>query len=207
MRFPISNPTLAMLLFIFAVAFGPVWAAGSATLKSTSNQGIDTSHVRKLYQNGDFEPAIAILEEALRSRQAPEHRDSVFIYKHLGVMYAANEHTRERGKYFMMQLLTIEPTARIMDMYASDMIYMIFRNIQEEFTMNHGMPSTKNPSPSPGPDSPSNRNAPGSTPAKPGRGKTYAWVGAAAVAVGAGVTLYVMSNNAPSDTRKNHEVK
>jgi hypothetical protein len=29
-----------------------------------------------------------------------------------------------------------EPTAKIMDMYASDMIYMIFKNIQDEFETN-----------------------------------------------------------------------
>ncbi len=53
-------------------------------------------------------------------------------------MYAAKYDTRERGKYFMHQLLMTEPTARIMDMYASDMIYMIFKNIQDEFDQTRG---------------------------------------------------------------------
>src|SRR4051812_15590847 len=85
---------------------------------------LDTARVRKLYQDGEFDQAIGILETALKEKRVVDHSDSVFVFKHLGVMYAANESTRERGKYFMLQLLTIEPTARIMDMYASDMIYM-----------------------------------------------------------------------------------
>ena len=56
-----------------------------------------------------------------------------FVYKHLGVMYAAQQSTRDKGKHFMHQLIAIEPTAKILDMYASDMIHLIFRNVQEEF--------------------------------------------------------------------------
>lgn len=79
-----------------------------------------------------------MLEGDLKDKRLRSHGDSVFAFKHLGVMYAAQEATREKGKYYMLQLLYVEPTARIMDMYASDMIYMIFRNIQEEFSHDPG---------------------------------------------------------------------
>ncbi len=79
-----------------------------------------------------------MLEGDLKEKRLRSHGDSVFAFKHLGVMYAAQEATREKGKYYMLQLLYVEPTARIMDMYASDMIYMIFRNIQEEFSHDPG---------------------------------------------------------------------
>ena len=59
------------------------------------------------------------------------HGDSAFAFKHLGVMYAASATTREKGRYFMAQLINIEPTAKILDMYASDLIDLIFRNVQE----------------------------------------------------------------------------
>ena len=94
---------------------------------------LDTSTIRKYYLDGEFEPAIEILETGMKEKRPYNHGDSVFIFKHLGVMYAAKYETRERGKYFMHQLLMTEPTAKIMDMYASDMIYMIFKNIQDEF--------------------------------------------------------------------------
>jgi hypothetical protein len=94
---------------------------------------LDTARIRKLYLNGDFEEAIALLEKGLAEKRPFNHEDSVFIFKHLGVMNAAKYETREIGKKYMYQLLMTEPTAKIMDMYASDMIYMIFKNIQDEF--------------------------------------------------------------------------
>lgn len=94
---------------------------------------IDTGLVRRNYLDGDFDPAIDHLESALLYKSGFTHDDSVFAFKHLGVMYAAKYETREKGKRYMHKLLEVEPTARILDMYASDMIYMIFKNIQDEF--------------------------------------------------------------------------
>lgn len=103
-------------------------------LQSASNP-LDSNAIRSMYLDGDFEKAIVQLENGIAQKRLINHDDSVFAFKHLGVMYAAREDTREKGKYYMMQLLYIEPTAKIMDMYTSDMIYMIFRNIQEEFEL------------------------------------------------------------------------
>ena len=94
---------------------------------------LDTARIHGRYLDGDFDQAIHALEGALKGRKPLSHADSIFIFKHLGVMYAASPATREKGRYYMLQLISIEPTARILDMYASDMIYLIFRNIQEEY--------------------------------------------------------------------------
>jgi hypothetical protein len=110
----------------------PAALAGSAG-PTRGNPILDTAKIRSLYLDGDFENAIEILEAGLKEKRPFVHGDSVFIFKHLGVMYAAKYDTREKGKYYMHQLLATEPTAKIMDMYASDMIYMIFKNIQDEF--------------------------------------------------------------------------
>jgi hypothetical protein len=211
MRPHIPSAALAVLCLLLPLFTSQAEASDAASGRPAVKAGMDSSQVRNLYQNGDFEPAIRILEDALGSGKVRNHHDSIFVYKHLGVMYAASEHTRERGKYYMLQLLTIEPTARIMDMYASDMIYMIFRNIQEEFSLSHRQMSApaKDPARPDQPDRPG-RTRPASTakpPVESGHGKTIAWVGAAALAVGTGVTLYVLSNSEPSPTRKNHEVK
>ncbi|GEM_PF-3999218 len=141
----ISRVYLGVLLMLFGVC--QVWAAPDQLMERPKPKntvvtdpgripGIDTNQVRKLYMDGDFDPAIDILEAELKTDKHLNHPDSVFIYKHLGVMYAAKYETRERGKMYMFQLLLTEPTAKIMDMYASDMIYMIFKNIQDEFETN-----------------------------------------------------------------------
>lgn len=96
---------------------------------------MDTAQIHKYYLDGDFDQALQMLEDAFKSGGTFTHVDSVFALKHMGVMYAAKYETREKGKQFMTILLQAEPTARIMDMYASDMIYMIFKNVQDEFAV------------------------------------------------------------------------
>jgi hypothetical protein len=119
--------TALAILLLFA---GSISAAPSARP--------DTAGIHKIYLDGDFDQAINLCESALRESMRGlklTHSDSVFLFKHLGVMYSAKYETRELGKKYMYQLLHVEPTALIMDMYASDMIYMIFRNIKDEYDM------------------------------------------------------------------------
>ena len=121
-----------------ATASAPVPASAPASKVSAkpapAKTVMDTAKLHATYLDGDFDQAIRVMENALKNKKTPiSHADSVFIFKHLGVMYAATPATREKGRYYMTQLIYIEPTAKILDMYASDMIYLIFRNVQEEF--------------------------------------------------------------------------
>lgn len=184
--------------------------SAAPSVSTEAGSGLDTALVRKYYQEGDFERAIPILESLLKSSRKLNHSDSVFVFKHLGVMCAASEATRERGKYYMLQLLHIEPTARIMDMYASDMIYMIFRNIQEEFTMaqaklnraeghltgNRDPVDARDPNPAPPEKEPSKVRS---------SKKAYYWIGAVTVMAGVGVATYVLTQD-QSKTTKPHQV-
>src|SRR4051812_1886959 len=108
----LASSSLALLFF--------GWTKVSAA-PSDGGRILDTIAVHKVYVDGDFDQAIEMLKPALDGSYRLSHQDSVFIFKHLGVMYAAKYETREKGKKYMMLLLQTEPTARIMDMYASDM--------------------------------------------------------------------------------------
>jgi hypothetical protein len=165
---------------------------------------LDTAEVRRLYQDGDFERAIPIVERGLKANLLRTHRDSVFAFKHLGVMYAASETTRERGKYYMLQLLHIEPTARIMDMYASDMIYMIFRNLQEEFALAqakldraeaHVTGNQAAAQADPQPARPKTAEPPQVNSSR----KAWYWMGAVTVVAGIGIATYFLQQE-PSAT-------
>lgn len=125
---------LCRILLFFCLLAGCL----ATQARSATAVGLDTLKAHKLYIDGDFDKAIAEIEQSVKAGKLLSHGDSVFAYKHLGVMYAANESTRERGKHYMFLLLAIEPTARIMDMFASDLIYMIFKNVQEEFELTQG---------------------------------------------------------------------
>lgn len=121
--------------FLLLILSVPTFASPKTTpiKPSPKKQILDTNQAHKLYLDGDFDSAIQLLKTNLEEGEVHTHAESLFVFKHLGVMYAANYETREEGKRNMMKLLEVEPTAKIMDMYASDMIYMIFKNIQDEY--------------------------------------------------------------------------
>jgi hypothetical protein len=178
-------------------------AAASRSHLSTTASGLDTGTVRKLYLDGDFEEAIGLLDSLLKSKARFDHYDSIFIFKHLGVMYAANYETREKGKYYMHQLLMVEPTARIMDMYASDMIYMIFKNIQDELASSRMVYERAEPhltrNAQNGPADKSGRQEP-EAPKLHSNHKALYWVGATGLVLAAGATAYLVIVNQPGQT-------
>lgn len=151
---------------------------------------LDTASVRALYMDGEFEPALKKLEYARRMGWLKTHGDSVFTFKHLGVMYTAKYETQETGKRFMYQLLSIEPSVRILDMYASDMIYMIFKNVQAEYEMRMARPGTDTLKPVSGNMGPST-----------GRPQTSVrhtwpyWIAGAILVVGTGSAAYFLLEN------------
>jgi hypothetical protein len=181
--FPHTAPTLMPLCI----------QAGSAP--SRKGENLDTLKIRALYMDGDFEEAISLLEYARTNKQITTHVDSVFVYKHLGVMYAAKYESMEKGKQYMFQLLTIEPTVRIMDMYASDMIYMIFRNVQAEYEIRHARPNDTGVVHS-------NQTESGKGKSRPKISKTHTWpywtAGAVALTAGVGLATFFLWEGDPS---------
>lgn len=163
---------------------------------------MDTTKVHERYLEGDFDHAIRTLEGQIKSGKAMTHAESVFVYKHLGVMYAAQKSTQDKGKHYMHQLIAIEPTAKILDMYASDMIHLIFRNVQEEFEVKRARlapaadPVAEAPAPEPAPV------APAAEPKSSGGNRKTIFMAAAgaAVAVGALTLFIVLSGDDPKTT-------
>jgi hypothetical protein len=213
---------LALACLAFSEAANPPKVSMAPAADATP---LDTIAVHALYLDGDFEKATASLERALAANPFLSHEDSVFAFKHLGVMEAAREETREKGKYFMLQLLTLEPTAKIMDMYASDMIYMIFRNIKEEFDENklrlqraEAHVQGNQASASAGKSDSSASALHGTASAKPAapqperagaakRRKLYWLGGVGAALVGVGVVAYLMEDGSPANHRVTYDVE
>ncbi|MBW8887629.1 MAG: hypothetical protein JF616_07715 [Fibrobacteres bacterium] len=186
-------------------------ATAPAPQSESKGPRLDSARVHTLYVEGEFDQAINVLEANLRDTRQYNHNDSVFIYKHLGVMYAASDATREKGRYYMHRLLLVEPTAKIMDMYASDMIYMIFKNIQEEYAETHEHSAQPDSGDamlrvSGRPHEPESHEpaAAREEPKKSGSG--YVWLGAAAVAVAASAaTLYYLAEEKPKVVVQDHQ--
>jgi hypothetical protein len=117
---------IAPLVFALLCGMDPAAAAGVAP-------PLDQKAIHAEYNEGNFEPVIAALEGYMAKHASYSHSDSVFIAKHLAVIYTANQATREKGKYYMHRLLELLPSAKLVDMYVSDEIDRIFDKIREEF--------------------------------------------------------------------------
>lgn len=213
---------LAGFFFLFTLVICVQAAPRKAPVKTEKatdperDNGLDTALIHKTYLDGDFEVAIDMIETARKHGGPFTHSDSVFIFKHLGVMYTAKYETRELGKQNMMRLLQTEPTARIMDMYASDMIYMIFKNIQDEFevsqakfirakeNLNGGSQSSASGGVGRGGAEERGGKPPMENKVSDEKPSSKAWMGwtAAALAAAGGVTLYVLMAAEPETERK-----
>jgi hypothetical protein len=110
--------------------------ASSAPAPSRHTQApvlLDQKRIHRDYNEGNFENVIADIEGFQKSNPTYPASDSVFIAKHLAVVYSANPDTREKGKYYMFRLLEMLPSAKLVDMYVSDEIDRIFEKVREEY--------------------------------------------------------------------------
>ena len=96
---------------------------------------LDHERIHAIYNEGDFEHVVAAIDSFTHSGKKYGYNDSVFICKHLAVIYTANPATREKGKGYMYLLLTLVPSAKIVDMFVSDEIDRIFERVREEFVI------------------------------------------------------------------------
>jgi hypothetical protein len=94
---------------------------------------LDQRAIHNLYNNSEFETVIDVLERFRKNNPQCSFSDSVFLAKHLAVVYAANSATREKGRFYMMQLLELVPSAKLVDMFVSEDIDRIFERAREEF--------------------------------------------------------------------------
>jgi len=113
----------------------PVAAKSAADKKSTAGKAdvLDQKKIHGDYNDGNFELVLTSLEGYMSRNKTYSRSDSVFIAKHLAVVYSANPVTREKGKYYMNRLLELMPSAKLVDMYVSDEIDRIFDKVREEF--------------------------------------------------------------------------
>lgn len=115
---------------VLALFFG---LAMPMTPRAAPPETLNQKRIHADYNEGNFERVTSTLEGFMARNKTYSLADSVFIVKHLAVVYSANPETREKGKYYMYRLLTILPSAKLIDMFVSDEIDRIFEKVREEF--------------------------------------------------------------------------
>ncbi|MEO6094765.1 MAG: hypothetical protein ABIW76_03460 [Fibrobacteria bacterium] len=111
----------------------PAPAAKSAAAVPASNVVLNQKEIHAAYNEGDFEKVTALIDAFTRANKNHSRGDSIFIAKHLAVVYSANPQSREKGRYFMYRLLEMMPSAELVDMFVSDEIDRIFEKVRKEF--------------------------------------------------------------------------
>lgn len=107
--------------------------AGSPSAPAAKNAEVDKQTVQDLYQGGEFEQLIALLENMRRERRLRDRDDSVFIYKYLGVVYGADMNTRRKAESFLYQMLKLDPSQDLEDLEVGDAILSMFREVRKRY--------------------------------------------------------------------------
>jgi hypothetical protein len=182
---------------------------------SSQARALDKERIHGYYSEGSFELVTGALEDFLRRNRAYAREDSLFIYKHLGVVYAAGTASREKGRYYMLRLLETDSAANLEDMYVGDEIQGVFGKVKAEFDLrqaNLAMQKSRQPAlkpeskPDSGPAATPRAEAPRgkAAPAMRRRSNAGFWIvtGAGLVATGA-IAYYILEsrhNNATTET-------
>ncbi len=95
----------------------------------------DFNRVHGFYRNGDFEKVIHDLEGFVKSRRKCTQAESIFVEKHLAVVYAANPATRELGRYHMHRLLDLAPNSELIEMFVGEEVDGVFEKVRKEFDL------------------------------------------------------------------------
>jgi hypothetical protein len=134
---PFSVGLLALAFFFGALA------TAHASFGFNLDGTLDKPVISKAYFESDFERIVLPLETWRQVFAENKTRDdSIFVFKYLSIIYAANPATKEKSKSFMFQLLTLAPNIEILDMYATDEIERMFRSVKQEFRERNAYIST-----------------------------------------------------------------
>jgi hypothetical protein len=117
----------------------------SAAAAVPAVEALEKERVHADYNDGDFDAVASALESFMARNKTYAHDDSVFIAKHLAVVYTADPAKREKGKYYMYRLLDLVPSAKLIDMFVSDEIDRIFEKVREEYYVRKGVPAPEKP--------------------------------------------------------------
>jgi hypothetical protein len=217
----------ALVLFMTASAFAAAPAAqasakpapAAAAPAAAPGSFLDQKAVHAAYNEGDFEKVTNLLEAYNKANKTYSRADSIFVAKHLAVVYSANPQTREKGKYYMYRMLEMMPSAELVDMFVSDEIDRIFEKVRKEFVARQkgfGVDSAQISTPEkPSTGSAANAERAAAQPAGPsqdyleasGTGKESFWkrngmwvAGGVGLAVAATVAYFIAtSDEAPAD--------
>ncbi len=120
------------LTLVLAFAIAPSIAIAGFGFKLDGT--LDKEAISHAYFEGEFSrilPPLEMYRQSFPSTATKE--DSIFVYKYLSVIYAADASTRNKGESCMVQLIKMKPTIELLDLYISDNIASIFKDVKQNY--------------------------------------------------------------------------
>jgi hypothetical protein len=113
----------------------PAAISQPSSAKSAPADTVDRVKVHAEYGDGNFENVVQILEDFRARHDKYRPVDSVFIAKYLGVVYASNPDSREKGKYWLYKMLQMDPASDLVDLYVGEEVEKTFEKVRSEFVV------------------------------------------------------------------------
>jgi hypothetical protein len=191
---------ISALFLAVVAAFSPAHAKPAFGFKFDGT--LDKDAISKAYFDGEFGRVLPPLETYRQSfPKTATKDDSVFVFKYLSVIYAADPSTRKKAESYMVQLLKLTPTIELLDMYISDQISAIFNNVRNDYEKQQHYVRDHDIYGHPISDTTGTKHAAG----KDAKSSSKAWIGWTAAGVGlvavAGTTYLILSEDEKSPTR------
>jgi hypothetical protein len=117
------------LPFVLSLVFASGVAQAAFGFKLDGS--LDKDAISHAYFEGDFRRILPPLEAFRASLAKKTKDDSIFVFKYLSVIYAADSSTRPKAESYMVQLVKMKPTIELIDLYISDNIEAIFTGVKE----------------------------------------------------------------------------
>jgi hypothetical protein len=171
-------------------------------------QPLNQQRVHYEYTEGNFDTVIVMLESYLARYPRHDKIDSIFIARHLAVVYAANPLQVEKGKHWMYELLRLSPTADLSEMYVNEEIDRIFEKIRREFGNRHPAQDPEAGRMASAPPKPLPASSPSKALSESKSGSSHAiyWVAGGVALAAAGTAAYFMFNPEDPAPGRVHEI-
>lgn len=179
------TPVIAALFCAFAA---PTRASAAKPALVYKNPTLNVLH--GLYRDGEFDSLLQAMKAYPDRHPKMNFEDSLFLAKHYAVIFAATPATYERSRYYMRQMLEIDPHSDFVGMFATENVDRLFENVRKEYFLTHIF------SPKPDDDSLKVDKQHRSS------SQLWWWASGAALIAGGAITLWVIntSNKIDKDT-------
>ncbi|MEO7427545.1 MAG: hypothetical protein ABI036_20340 [Fibrobacteria bacterium] len=107
--------------------------ASPPSILSTHIRMLDQARIHSLYAKGDFKSFITSIDSFLLMGPPPRLEDSVFIAKHLAVIYSANPATQDLSRAYLNTLMEILPISKVLDLFVAGEREQLFGKIQRDY--------------------------------------------------------------------------